>query len=304
MVRFLGSGYPSVASRPIMEAVWSRRPRGQRPHDRTDAECRTFGAGLRNRDDYQGARCFGSVATVLDQLVARPRSREGVLPRPALCQLAPSAWFEAVRTHRSLFDRHAITDHHESPDITLTIDKKDPMENTDPADPIPPTESTDPIDPTDKTELREPMDRTESRDHSDHREPRDRRFSEPFSILSMLGPECLRSPNGGLGSPHRNRGQDDAGCSAPQRLRESHGRLVGTIATGLCASEPLRSMESSVLTCIARGRAAMAWCGGRRRTRAHVESHVRRRRRLPSGDRPGCAHAPEGLRPEGLRGWC
>jgi hypothetical protein len=51
-----------------------------------------------------------------------------------------------------LFDRHAIADHHESPDITLTTERKDPMERTDPADPTPPMERTEPTDPTDRTE--------------------------------------------------------------------------------------------------------------------------------------------------------
>jgi hypothetical protein len=64
------------------------------------------------------------------------------------------------------------------------------MERTDPADPTPPMESTEPIDPTDKTELREPIDRTESRDQSDHSEPLSRPFTEPFSTLKIVGPEC------------------------------------------------------------------------------------------------------------------
>jgi len=68
-----------------------------------------------------------------------------------------------------------MTDNHESPDMMLTADAKDPMERTDPAEPTLPMESTEPIDPTDRTELREPIDRTESRDQSDHREPLSRR---------------------------------------------------------------------------------------------------------------------------------
>jgi hypothetical protein len=87
-------------------------------------------------------------------------------------------------------DRHAITDNHESPDITLTTDKNDPMESTDPADPTAPMESTEPIEPTDKTELRLPMDRKESRDQSDHRDPLSPSFTEPepLSTLKMVGP--------------------------------------------------------------------------------------------------------------------
>jgi hypothetical protein len=86
------------------------------------------------------------------------------------------------------FDRQAITDHHESPDITLATDKKDPMERTDPADPTPPMENTEPIEHTDNTELREPMERTEFRDQSDHREPLPRSFMEPFLTLVIVRP--------------------------------------------------------------------------------------------------------------------
>jgi hypothetical protein len=72
--------------------------------------------------------------------------------------------------------------------MTLSEDRKDPMERTDPADATPPIESTEPIDPIDRTELCEPMDRTESRDQSDHREPSPRPFTEPSST-----PEILRA---------------------------------------------------------------------------------------------------------------
>jgi hypothetical protein len=73
--------------------------------------------------------------------------------------------------------------------MTLTTDKKDPMESTEPADPTPPMESTEPIDPTDKTELREPIESTESRDQSDHREPSSRAVTDPFFILCDRRPE-------------------------------------------------------------------------------------------------------------------
>ena len=69
------------------------------------------------------------------------------------------------------FDRQAITDSQEMPDMTLTADRNDPIERMDPADPTPPIESTEPIDPIDRSELREPIDKIESCDHSDQREP-------------------------------------------------------------------------------------------------------------------------------------
>jgi hypothetical protein len=101
-----------------------------------------------------------------------------------------------------LLDCHAITDNHESPDMTLTADKNDPIENTDPADPTLPMESTEPIDPTDNTELREPMDSTESRDHSDHRERSPRSFVEAFPTCKIVGPMCPRSPGWGATLRH------------------------------------------------------------------------------------------------------
>jgi hypothetical protein len=97
-----------------------------------------------------------------------------------------AGWRFAPEPAIDLFDCHAITDIHESPDITLTADKKDPMAKTDPADPTPPMESTEPIDPTDKTELREPMDSSESRDQSDHREPLSRPLTESFFTFKIL----------------------------------------------------------------------------------------------------------------------
>lgn len=81
-----------------------------------------------------------------------------------------------------LFDRHAITDSQETPDMMLTADRNDPIERMDPADPTPPIESTEPIDPIDRIELREPIDKTESRDESDHREP----SSLPLTELSVI----------------------------------------------------------------------------------------------------------------------
>jgi hypothetical protein len=70
--------------------------------------------------------------------------------------------------------------------MTLTAEKKEPMERTDPADPTPPMESTEPMDPTDNTEFREPMHRTESRDQSDHRQLASRDFTEPFFTHKIL----------------------------------------------------------------------------------------------------------------------
>jgi hypothetical protein len=104
-------------------------------------------------------------------------------------------------------DLQAITEYHESPDITLTTETKDPMERTDPAEPTPPMERTEPIDPMDKNELREPMERTEFRDHSDHRELSLWTFTELIPTLGIVGRkrpsrrvggtiQCAESPDG------------------------------------------------------------------------------------------------------------
>ena len=78
--------------------------------------------------------------------------------------------------------------------MTLTADKKDPMERTDPAEPTPPMDSTEPIEPTDKTEFREPMERNKIRDQRDHREPSSRPF--PRAVLHPEDPmtEVSASP--------------------------------------------------------------------------------------------------------------
>ena len=110
--------------------------------------------------------------------------------------------------------------------MTLTADKKDPIERMDPADPTPPMESTEPTDPTDKTELREPMDRTESRDHSDHREPASRPCTDPFFTLESLPASHLRRA---VGAGHRGQ--------APRRHRVGHARQGRDATLRLVASE-------------------------------------------------------------------